>query len=81
MITNSSTADIGTDNEPAPLLRSDGPTGHDDREQAPRDPRACSACPHATDAHDGLGTRFCAATTAAGHHRGCICSAGTPRLG
>lgn len=54
-----------------------GPAGHDD--STPADPRACRACPHALDAHDGLGTRFCAATTAAGHSRGCICSAGTPR--
>lgn len=75
MITNSS-ADVGTDLDPAPLLRSDEPTGHDGREQ---DPRACRACPHTTDAHDALGTRFCAATTAGGHRRGCICSAGTAR--
>lgn len=54
--------------------------GHHELGQAPSDLRACSACPHAADAHDGLGIRFCAATTAAGRPRGCICSAGTPRL-
>ena len=51
-----------------------GPDDH-----AAADPRACRACPHEVDAHDGLGTRFCAATTANGDSRGCICSAGTPR--
>jgi hypothetical protein len=44
---------------------------------APADPRACAACPHAVAAHDALGARFCAATAAAGHRRGCICSGGT----
>lgn len=53
------------------------PAGPDDRAAA--DPRACPACPHELDAHDGLGTRFCAATTANGDSRGCICRAGTPR--
>lgn len=63
MSIDASSNDISTDH---------GPVG-------PADPRACPACPHAADAHDGLGTRFCAATTAAGDSRGCICSAGTPR--
>lgn len=67
MSIDASSDDIRTD--PAPVGLDAGPA----------DPRACLACPHALDAHDGLGTRFCAATTAAGHSRGCICSAGTPR--
>ena len=72
MSIHTSPDDIRTDHAPA---------GHDDRAEGPADPRTCRACPHAVDAHDGLGTRFCAATTAAGHSRGCICSAGTPRTG
>ena len=66
------------DTSPADTRPAHGP-GPDPDGLAPADPRACRACPHATDAHDALGTRFCAATTAGGHHRGCICSAGTAR--
>jgi hypothetical protein len=35
--------------------------------------RACVACPHDRDAHDAIGTRFCAATSARGLDRGCVC--------
>ncbi|AXB48168.1 RGCVC family protein [Amycolatopsis albispora] len=38
---------------------------------------ACPACAHPLDAHDPLGNRFCAATVASGHDRGCICSSET----
>ncbi len=41
-------------------------------------PPACAACPHERDAHDRLGTRFCAATVAGDLRRGCICVGGTP---
>ena len=34
---------------------------------------ACAACPHSRDAHDRIGTRFCAATTAGALSRGCVC--------
>jgi hypothetical protein len=34
---------------------------------------ACAACPHDRDAHDRIGTRFCAATTAGALRRGCVC--------
>lgn len=33
----------------------------------------CPACAHPMRTHDGLGTRFCAATAANGLDRGCIC--------
>lgn len=33
----------------------------------------CDACAHPRSAHDALGTRFCAATTATALTRGCIC--------
>ena len=33
----------------------------------------CSACVHPRDAHDGIATRFCAATTARALARGCAC--------
>jgi hypothetical protein len=35
--------------------------------------RSCAACPHDRDAHDRIGTRFCAATTAGRLSRGCAC--------
>jgi hypothetical protein len=38
------------------------------------DDRICAACPHVRDAHDPLGRRFCAATTASAANRGCICT-------
>jgi hypothetical protein len=34
----------------------------------------CFVCPHPWDAHDRIGIRFCTATAAAGHNRGCVCS-------
>lgn len=34
---------------------------------------ACAACPHGRDAHDRIGTRFCAATIAGALSRGCVC--------
>ncbi len=34
---------------------------------------ACAACPHAWNAHDALGVRFCTATVASAWTRGCIC--------
>ncbi|WP_306746277.1 RGCVC family protein [Saccharothrix yanglingensis] len=33
----------------------------------------CDACTHPLSAHDALGNRFCAATTATALTRGCIC--------
>jgi hypothetical protein len=33
----------------------------------------CFVCPHPWDAHDPIGIRFCTATAAAGHIRGCVC--------
>ncbi|HSL08644.1 MAG TPA: RGCVC family protein [Pseudonocardiaceae bacterium] len=33
----------------------------------------CAACPHAWDAHDPIGIRYCSATVASGRHRGCVC--------
>ncbi|WP_083752575.1 RGCVC family protein [Actinosynnema sp. ALI-1.44] len=35
----------------------------------------CLVCPHPWNAHDPIGIRFCNATAAAGHDRGCVCSA------
>lgn len=81
MIIDASSAGTRTDHDPAVLPHPGREPGRHRDGRAPADPRACSACPHAADAHDGLGIRFCAATTAGGHHRGCICSAGTPRSG
>jgi len=40
--------------------------------RAPADDR-CSACDHQRSAHDALGERFCAATTASALTRSCIC--------
>jgi hypothetical protein len=33
----------------------------------------CPACAHLRDAHDAIGTRFCAATIAGELARGCAC--------
>ncbi|ROP35100.1 RGCVC family protein [Saccharothrix texasensis] len=44
-------------------------------DSAERAEPSCPACPHPADAHDALAQRFCAATRAAGLHRGCLCSA------
>lgn len=52
-------------------------TSQDDPMPDPTPP-ACAACPHERAAHDRLGTRFCAATTAGDLQRGCICTDGTP---
>ncbi|MDT7717176.1 MAG: hypothetical protein QOH09_3168, partial [Pseudonocardiales bacterium] len=38
---------------------------------------ACAVCPHAWDAHDPIGIRYCSATVAGELHRGCVC-VGTP---
>ncbi|MFB9923868.1 RGCVC family protein [Amycolatopsis halotolerans] len=45
------------------------------------DGAGCPVCPHETDAHDTIASRFCAATAAAGHDRGCVCAAGSPESG
>jgi hypothetical protein len=79
MSTASSPTGIRPDQDRAALPHPDHGSGAGADGRAPVDPRACRACPHATDAHDALGTRFCAATTAGGQDRGCICSAGTAR--
>jgi hypothetical protein len=34
---------------------------------------ACPACPHARDAHDVIGARYCSATVIGGLDRGCVC--------
>jgi hypothetical protein len=34
---------------------------------------ACTACPHAWDAHDRIGIRYCTASAAGGLDRGCVC--------
>ncbi|HWO64995.1 MAG TPA: RGCVC family protein [Umezawaea sp.] len=34
---------------------------------------SCGSCPHPLADHDALGVRFCAASTASGLTRGCIC--------
>ena len=34
---------------------------------------ACSVCAHPVRTHDAIGTRFCAATMAGAHFRGCVC--------
>lgn len=80
MSTASSPTGTRPDQDPAALPRPDQGSGAG-ADGRPVDPRACLACPHAIDAHDALGTRFCAATTAGGQDRGCICSAGTARTG
>jgi hypothetical protein len=33
----------------------------------------CAACPHAWEAHDPIGIRFCSATVTSGLNRGCVC--------
>lgn len=33
----------------------------------------CAVCPHAWDAHDPIGIRYCSATVAGGLRRGCVC--------
>ncbi len=40
---------------------------------ADRTDLACAVCPHAWDAHDPIGIRFCSATVAGRLHRGCVC--------
>jgi hypothetical protein len=35
---------------------------------------ACSACPHAWDAHDRIGIRYCTASAAGGLQRACVCA-------
>ena len=40
---------------------------------ADRTDLTCAVCPHAWDAHDPIGTRFCSATVAGRLHRGCVC--------
>jgi hypothetical protein len=47
-----------------------------DAEQIVAEPQAevtCLVCPHPWDAHDPIGIRFCTATAAGGHNRGCVC--------
>ena len=34
----------------------------------------CAACPHPWAAHDAIGTRYCAATSAGHFNRGCVCT-------
>ena len=34
---------------------------------------ACPACPHDESAHDRIGLRYCAATSAGALERGCVC--------
>jgi hypothetical protein len=36
----------------------------------------CTVCPHAWDAHDRIGIRYCSATKS-GLDRGCVCVVGT----
>lgn len=38
---------------------------------------ACAACAHPWAEHDQIAARYCAATTAGRHDRGCVCSART----
>jgi hypothetical protein len=33
----------------------------------------CGACQHPLAAHDGISTRFCAASIVSGANRGCVC--------
>jgi hypothetical protein len=33
----------------------------------------CTACPHAWDAHDRIGIRYCTASTKGRLDRGCVC--------
>ena len=40
---------------------------------SPEDDGTCAACPHPLSAHDRIGLRFCAATTAGTSDRGCAC--------
>ena len=35
---------------------------------------SCAACPHDWEAHDHIGIRYCAATTARGLRRKCVCA-------
>ncbi|RZS43820.1 uncharacterized protein DUF2769 [Herbihabitans rhizosphaerae] len=37
----------------------------------------CPACPHYWATHDKISARFCAATLARKHERGCVCPATT----
>jgi hypothetical protein len=39
---------------------------------------SCPVCPHPTDTHDEIGTRYCAATAAGKFERGCVCATGGP---
>ncbi|WP_158890960.1 RGCVC family protein [Amycolatopsis anabasis] len=34
----------------------------------------CAVCAHPWSAHDVVAARYCAATMAGGHDRGCVCS-------
>ncbi|MBB5959539.1 hypothetical protein FHS29_006160 [Saccharothrix tamanrassetensis] len=36
----------------------------------------CAACAHPLAAHDAISVRFCTATTAGRHERGCVCPVG-----
>ncbi|WP_409181232.1 RGCVC family protein [Amycolatopsis sp. VS8301801F10] len=44
---------------------------------AARPAGTCPVCRHEKTGHDAIAERFCAATAAAGHHRGCACAAGS----
>ncbi|WP_375336171.1 RGCVC family protein [Nocardia sp. SYP-A9097] len=35
---------------------------------------SCGACPHASEAHDRIGVRYCSATMARGLDRECACA-------
>jgi hypothetical protein len=37
----------------------------------------CAVCPHAEQAHDSIGLRYCAATVAGAWERGCVCGGGS----
>ncbi|MEU4674599.1 RGCVC family protein [Amycolatopsis sp. NPDC023774] len=41
---------------------------------------ACPVCPHETNGHDAIASRFCAATSAGELHRGCACAAGSTEI-
>ena len=41
------------------------------------DAAACPVCPHPTESHDAIGSRYCAATAAGKFERGCVCVGGS----
>nr|WP_084655081.1 RGCVC family protein [Nocardia altamirensis] len=56
------------------LVKQSPSTGHGTSEASASSESSCPACPHAWEAHDPIGVRYCAATKERGLDRACVCA-------